>query len=129
MADNRKTCEPAPSGQAGSEQKRRQEWNRLAAEYLRDLPRQLDRMRKRLQAKDYSTIKGEAHRIKGTSGTYRFEHISKSAARLEQFAASRDSDAIASATDELMRLIELETKKLESQQLGSASDAEGDSDG
>ena len=129
MVDNGKSRDSASSNGSGAEQDRRQGWARLAAEYLRDLSQQLDGMRNRLQMEDYSAIKKQAHRIKGTSGTYQFERISESAAQLERLAESRDSQAIANTIDKVMRLVEVETKKLKSERLCPTSDSEGESNG
>jgi HPt (histidine-containing phosphotransfer) domain-containing protein len=129
MANNGKSCDSASSNGAGSGQGRRQGLARLAVEYLRDLSQQLDKMRNSLQMEDYGAIKKDAHRIKGTSGTYQFERISQSAAHLERLAESRDSQAIANTIDEVMRQLEVETKKLKSEQLCPTSDSEGESNG
>lgn len=129
MADNSKTCDSVSGDAAPSEEDRRQAWTRLATQYLRDLPHQLDRIRNTLKMKDYDEIKKDAHRIKGTSGTYQFDHISQSAAQLEHLAESRDSQAIAATINELMRLVDLETRKLNSQQLSWPTDAERDANG
>jgi HPt (histidine-containing phosphotransfer) domain-containing protein len=126
MADNSKTCDFVSGDAAPSEQDRRQALTRLAAQYLRDLPHQLDRIRSTLDMKDYDEIKKQAHRIKGTSGTYQFDLIAQSAAQLELLAESRDSQAIAATINELMRLVDLETKKLNAQQLSSPTNAERD---
>jgi HPt (histidine-containing phosphotransfer) domain-containing protein len=129
MANNGKSCDPASSNGTGSEQNGRQRLARLAVEYLRDLRRQLDEMRGSLQIEDYGAIKKDAHRIKGTSGTYRFEHISEGAGQLERLAESQDSQAIATTIDKVMRLIDAETKKLKSEQLCPTSDSQGQNNG
>ncbi|MHC4333744.1 MAG: Hpt domain-containing protein [Planctomycetota bacterium] len=96
---------------------------------MRDLSQQLDGMRKSLQMEDYGAIKKDAHRIKGTSGTYQFERISESAAQIERLAESGDSQAIANTIDEVIRQLEVETKKLKSEQLCPTGDSEGESNG
>jgi len=90
-------------------------WAQLTWKYLNDLPEQLDKISTTLKVKDYSTIKKQAHRIKGTSGTYHLETISQGAARLQRLAEDRNPDAIASAINKVRQLVELETRRLNSQ--------------
>jgi HPt (histidine-containing phosphotransfer) domain-containing protein len=108
---------------------REQAWVQLKAEYLQDLPRQLDGIRTTLQTRDYATIKNHAHRIKGTSGTYHLDSICQIAAQLERLAEDRNADAIAAAINKVLRLVELEAKRLNSSQIGSAPGAEGNANG
>jgi len=89
-------------------------WERLTAKYLRDLPRQLDGIRDILELRDYGRIKTHAHRIKGTSGTYRLETISRGAERLERLAESRNPGRVAAAINNVKQLVELEAAKLAS---------------
>jgi HPt (histidine-containing phosphotransfer) domain-containing protein len=86
-------------------------WIQLTWKYLNDLPQQLDGIRTILEIKDYSTIKKRAHQIKGTSGTYHLETISKSAAQMERLAEHRNHHAISSVINKVSHLIELETKR------------------
>jgi len=72
----------------------KQTWTQLTSKYLRSLPQQLDEIRSVLEAADYSAIKKRAHRIKGTSGTYHLEGISKGAAQIERVADSKDAEII-----------------------------------
>jgi HPt (histidine-containing phosphotransfer) domain-containing protein len=122
MADNDKRS-VSPSNHWGPD--REQAWVQLKAEYLQDLPHQLDGIRTTLQTRDYATIKNYAHRIKGTSGTYHLDSICQIAAQLERLAEDRNADAIAAAINKVLRLVELETKRLNSSQIGSAPGAEG----
>ncbi|MHC4476734.1 MAG: Hpt domain-containing protein [Planctomycetota bacterium] len=108
---------------------RQQEWAQLMAEYLQDLPRQFDAMRTTLETRDYATIKEQAHRIKGTSGTYGLDSICSSTARLERLAESRNPDVIVAAIDEVMCLIELEIKKLKSSEIWPSDESERNTDG
>ncbi len=84
-------------------------WSHLVSEYLRDLPRQIKSIRAILQIPDYAKIKKQAHRIKGTSGTYGLETISKSAAHLERSAETADSDRIITAINNITNAIAIET--------------------
>jgi HPt (histidine-containing phosphotransfer) domain-containing protein len=127
MVKDGKGSEGPRAHEAGLE--RSEAWVRLAARYLRDLPQQLDGIRTTLKIKDYSAIKKQAHRIKGTSGTYRLEGISKGAARLERLAESENEGAIATTINKVMRLVELEAKKVNSQLVSSPRESERDSDG
>ena len=114
MDNSDKTLDSFPNQRSGSTLEREQAWTRLAVEYLRDLPQQLDAIRNGLELKDYNTIKKQAHRIKGTSGTYRLERISRNVARLEHSADCRNPDAIANDITKVKRLVELETRRLKS---------------
>lgn len=124
MEKKDKTLDPASNQrrQSGTDSDRL--WAQLTWKYLNDLPQQLDAITTILEVKDYSAIKKQAHRIKGTSGTYRLETISHSAARLERLADGQNPDAIASAINRVKRLVELETRRLNSQTVSKA-----DSDG
>ena len=130
---------PTPPGGGASrrpESKLEEEeaWAQLAAQYLRSLPQQLDRIRttveiKDLRPKDYSTIKKQAHRIKGTSGTYRLDTISESIAQLERLADSQNPDAIVTTINRVMRLVEKETERLNSRLISSNSSTERNANG
>ena len=84
-------------------------WSHLVSEYLRDLPGQIKSIRATLQIKDYAKIKKQAHRIKGTSGTYGLQTISKNAAQLEQSAETKDPDRIIIAINNITTAIAIET--------------------
>ncbi|MHC4573028.1 MAG: Hpt domain-containing protein [Planctomycetota bacterium] len=129
MANDDKTFDLPLGRQSQSEFTREQAWSRLLAQYLHDLPRQLKDMRTTLEVKDFASIKKQAHRIRGTAGTYRFDSISRRAAQLERFADSRNSDAIVAAIDKVMRLVEMETKNLNSRPTASTASPEGNANG
>ncbi|MHC4424194.1 MAG: Hpt domain-containing protein [Planctomycetota bacterium] len=114
MADNSKSYDSSLSRRRQSELEQEEAWAQLAAKYLRDLPRQLDRIRSTAKVKNYSAIKKQAHRIKGTSGTYHLDAISKSVARLERLADSQNPVAIVTAVNKVMQLVKLETERLNS---------------
>ncbi len=99
-------------------------WAKLTSQYLQDLPNQIKELRDILEIKDYVAIKKCAHRIKGTSGTYRLDAISKGAAQLERVAESENPDAIASAINKIMRLVEQETSRFNSGLVSSFDDSE-----
>ncbi len=100
---------PAPDLKTGSN------WSHLISEYLGDLPRQLNSIRTILEIPDYAKIKKQAHRIKGTSGTYGLEAISQDAAQLEQSADTHDSGRIVTAINNMTRSVEIETIRLNPQ--------------
>ncbi len=83
----------------------------LTAEYLQDLPAQLTAIKTKLETKDYTAIKKDAHRIKGTSGTFRLSDIAQSAAELELSADGQNPDAISTAIDAVVHLVELESRR------------------
>ena len=92
---------------------RRQKWAQLTAKYLRNLIEELSRIKAATQTGDYATVQADAHRIKGTSGTYRLDSLSEIAARIEHLADSQNTEAILSAIDEMICLIEKEVVRLE----------------
>ncbi len=119
MRDKDKTLDLSSKRQPQSKLNRRRAWAQLKAKYLKDLQQQLDGITTILEIKDYNAIKKHAHRIKGTSGTYRLDTISKSVARLEQLADNRNPDAIVTTINEVKRLVELETSRLDSTAISS----------
>jgi HPt (histidine-containing phosphotransfer) domain-containing protein len=129
MGKNEKAFDSLLSQRRPSKLDSKQAWARLAAKYLHDLPEQLDGIKTTLRVKDYTAIKKQAHRIKGTSGTYHLDTISKSVAQLERFADRRDQNAIVTTIDKVMRLVELETKRLNSRSVSSAGRSERNANG
>jgi len=103
--------------QVGGEQRggidREREWMPLTLKYLRALPEQLEEIMVILKRKDYTTIKKHAHRIKGTSSTYRLDDISKSVTHLEQLAESGNEDAMASVIIKLQSLVDREISRVD----------------
>lgn len=124
MADNDKTLDLSSNRHPQSKLARQQAWARLTAEYLNDLPRQIDRVRTMLKQKDYAAIKKHAHRIKGTSATYHLDDISKSAAQLQHIADTQNPNAIAAIISKLIQLVELHTDRLDSLTVPSVDNSE-----
>ena len=106
---------------AGSKEK----WSRLKQKYLQDLPEQLDGIKSTLETDDYSKIKKQAHRIKGTSGTYKLKNISQGVAQLEDHADKRNREAIVNIIHKVMRLVEVEADKLGTHFLSTTANSEG----
>ena len=104
-------------------------WSHLISRYLSDLPRQLNSIRAILEIPDYAKIKQQAHRIKGTSGTYGLEAISQDAAQLEQSADTHDSGNVARAINNMTRSVEIETVRLNPQSAAASNSREGDANG
>jgi len=125
VEDSDKTSDSPANKRPQSKTDCSQAWARLTAKYLHDLPQQLAAIRSILQAKDYAAIKKQAHRIKGTSGTYHLDTIYKSVAQLERLADSKNPEAIGAAINKVMRLVELETNSLNSRAVSSAGISEG----
>ena len=76
-----------------SQSQHRQGWTQLTQRYLADLPTQLQAMRGCLDQGDLAHLQRQAHRAKGTSGTYRLKRIAGEFALLEDLArrgAARD---------------------------------------
>jgi len=128
MENSDKTLDSSSHQQPPSKCGPDQAWAQLRSTYLRDLPRQLDGIRTILEIRDYAAIKKQAHRIKGTSGTYRLDNISKSAARLERLADSRNPNAIITTINKVMRLVEIETSRTRPRALSSADTSERTAD-
>ena len=94
----------------------------LTSQYLQDLPAALAIIKTKLEIKDYTAIERAAHRIKGTSGTFRLASIAESAAELKVLATSQNPDAISTAIDTMVHLVELESRKLNSPTLTDKSE-------
>ena len=124
MENNDKIFDSVSDKDPQSKFSRDQVWAQLTSEYLQDLPNQIKELRNILEVKDYGAIKNGAHRIKGTSGTYRLDAIFKGAAQLELVAESENPDAIASAINKIMRLVEQETRRFDSGLVSSLDDSE-----
>ncbi len=128
--ENNDTTSDLPSNQRQRPNlKPRQGWARLMSEYLQDLPRQLNAIRAIVEIEDYAEIKKQAHRIKGTSGTYRLDAISKSAAQLEQSADAQNPDKIATALNNIVSLVKMESSRLNSQAVLSSDSSERTANG
>ena len=111
------TCEPTDSSspqQARHGSHQTQAWQQLTREYLRDLPRQLDVVAHLLAKKDYGAIRDHAHRMKGTSGTYRLSSIAEQLARLESLAVDQDEKQIAALLDTISLQVEREAEAMAS---------------
>ena len=124
MSDDEKNLDLSSNQPPQPKPTRRQTWEHLTAEYLNDLPRQIDELKKILKKKDYATIKKHAHRIKGTSATYRLDDISESAAQLQRTADTQKPKAVSDIIDELGRLVQLHAGRLNSLTHSSVDDSE-----
>jgi HPt (histidine-containing phosphotransfer) domain-containing protein len=78
-----------------------QAWVTLTQRYLADLPQQVEAMRRCLDQGDLATLRKQAHRAKGTSGTYRLAQISEQLARLETLTHQDTVQDIPSLLDQL----------------------------
>ncbi|MHC4737749.1 MAG: Hpt domain-containing protein [Planctomycetota bacterium] len=124
MSDDEKNMDLSSNQSPQSKPARRQSWEYLTADYLNDLPRQLDELKTMLKQKDFAAIKKHAHRIKGTSATYRLDDISKSATQLQHIADTQKPKAVSAVIDELARLVQLQAGRLNSLTLSSADESE-----
>jgi len=106
-----------------------QAWLQLTKQYLDDLPKQLEGIREILKTKDYATIKEQAHRIKGTSATYRLNSISQTIAQLEDLAEKRNSEAIVTAINKIKRLIDVENDRLKTITAGNVDNTGDNANG
>ena len=83
----------------------RQAWTKLTQRYLADLPKQLQAMRGCLDRGDLVQLQQQAHRAKGTSGTYRLERIAEEFALLEDLARRGAAREIPPHLDRLAVLV------------------------
>lgn len=112
MADEHKTPAESGSGAGQGAGQPSRAWMELTARYLRDLPQQVYQMKMSVEAGDYAAVRKQAHRIRGTSGTYRLGSIYQAAARLEQVVTRRNPKAIATSVDEIRSLVEQESTRV-----------------
>ena len=124
MPDNDKTLDLPSNQHPQSNLTRRQAWAHLTAEYLNDLPQQLEQIRTMLKLKDYAAIKKNAHRIKGTSATYRLDDIAQSAAQLHSVSDTQNPNAIVAIINKLARLVEMHANKPNSPTISPVDDNE-----
>ena len=89
----------------------RQAWVELTQRYLADLPRQLQAMRACLDRGDLAGLQQQAHRAKGTAGTYRLEKIAAQLARLEDRAHRDALQELPSLLDQLTALVAEDVKR------------------
>lgn len=129
MGNTDKTTDSSPPQGPAPNLKTGGNWTHLVSEYLSDLPRQLNSIRAILEIPDYARIKQQAHRIKGTSGTYGLETISKNAAQLEQSADTHDSGNVARAINNMTRSVEIESVRLNPQSAAASDSREGGANG
>jgi len=97
----------------------------LKVKYLRDLPSQFEGIKSILEEKDFHKIKKEAHRIKGTSGTYKLDSISQNAAHIEYLASKEDKEAILNTINKIMNLVDEEFNRLNVEIISVDSEIEG----
>jgi len=129
MSDDEKNLDLSSNQPPQSESVRRQSWEHLTAEYLNDLPRQFEELKRMLEQENYAAIKKDAHRIKGTSATYRLGDISKSAAQLQHIADTQKPKAVSAVIDELAQLVKLQVNRLNSLTHSCGDDPERLTDG
>jgi HPt (histidine-containing phosphotransfer) domain-containing protein len=101
----------ANTEKAVSKAQREQARVELTQRYLADLPRQLQDMRRCLDQGDLATLQQQAHRVKGTSGTYGLDSIAEQFARVETLSHRDTVQAIPSLLDELTVLIAEATER------------------
>lgn len=95
----------ADKERAGSRDRRQRAWEELTRSYLADLPEQLQAIRLCLEQGDLAGLQQQAHRVKGTSGTYRLKEMSEQFALLEGLALQNAVQDIAPLIDRLEALV------------------------
>jgi HPt (histidine-containing phosphotransfer) domain-containing protein len=129
MRDKTPISNPSPAEKKDSSPKTASAWEQLTARYLDDLPHQLDSIIEILDVKDYGGVKAQAHRIKGTSGTYKLESISQGAAQLESAAESRNPQSVSRAVQNVRRLAEMESTRISLKSVTGKTDPERTANG
>ena len=124
MGNTDKGSESSSSKSTGPNLKTGAGWERLISEYLSDLPRQLDSVRAILDIPNYEKIKQQAHRIKGTSGTYGLDTISRDAGQLEQSADTHDRENVSLAIGRIIKSVETQNIGLNRQSVRAAGKPE-----
>ena len=73
--------------------------------FVESLPERIQTLQEAFDRGDWETLRRTAHQLKGAAGSYGFDPLSPSAARLEQCVdAEQDTQAIAQALEELLEL-------------------------
>ena len=105
--------EPSPKTTVNQSQiQQQQAWVKLTQRYLADLPQQLQAMRQCLDRGDLADLQRQAHRAKGTSGTYRLAKISEHFSRLESLALQDTVQDIPPLLDQLTALVAEATERV-----------------
>lgn len=102
-----------------------EDFRKLTGRYLRNLIEEFDRIKLTAKKGNCAFIKAEAHRIKGTSGTYGLETISENAAQLEHLAEESALERIITKIDEIIQLIKDETEQMEIEDASKISKSKG----
>ena len=69
--------------------------------YLAHQRQAVEQLRSSLQTKDYATLRGIGHSMKGSGGGYGFDRITELGAALEQAAKESNDAALSALTHEL----------------------------
>ncbi len=96
----------------GCSAKRKEKWKELIAKYLRALPEQVEIMAGALKSKDLPKVETEAHRIKGTAGTYGLLKIAKMASEVEVSAKSGKVEKTCKGIERLAGLVQVRISEL-----------------
>ncbi len=84
----------------------------LKADYLRDLPRKIERLRTLTEANNWAALYDEYHKLKGTGKTYGFPEISQLCERLEHLSQKKESQKQSLFLDAI-RLLEVMQQTLQ----------------
>jgi HPt (histidine-containing phosphotransfer) domain-containing protein len=104
--------EPSPKTTVNQSQiQQQQAWMKLTQRYLADLPQQLQAMRQCLDRGDLVNLQRQAHRAKGTSGTYRLAKIAEHFSRLESLVLQDTGQDIPPLLDQLTALVAEATER------------------
>ena len=92
--------------------KRDAKWQKLLQRYLHALPGQVETMHRALESKDMARVEIEAHRIKGTAGTYGLVKIAEMASQLEISTESQGVEDIHKEIEKLAQLVQVRISEL-----------------
>lgn len=84
---------------------------RMRLAYLADLPGQIHVLTSCLEQRQFDIVKKHAHRIKGTSGTYRLGEIAELMAAVETAIAAKQADVVRGKLDAMPDVIETLTRR------------------
>lgn len=69
------------------------DWNELIQEFVNEMPLRIESLLQAFDAADWDTLRRLAHQLKGAGGSYGFDPVTQSAARLEQALLNSQPEA------------------------------------
>lgn len=91
---------------------REDKWKELFARYLNVLPGQVETMAGAFESGDMAKVETEAHKVKGTAGTYGLSKIAEAASRVELLAKSWEMEQTCKEIGILAELVQVRRSEL-----------------